>query len=269
MKWVRCAVLPGIAVLFLFGLDARAMPAPQPNRYDMRFEIYGFGGLHLLTDRTSVVTSAAGYAIAMNLQTRGLAGIFIHFDSHSAVHGRFSGDVAHPEEYSSVIRRNGSEQQTRVDYSRNGTIVSDWTAPATARTTLVSAMQTRGTVDQMTAYFMLERELAERNTCASVIPVFDGIHRYNLHFTDAPPAALPADITRHFPGPIRVCRMRRQDISGPADQGDGAYRGKIWYARLAHSGRVVPVQMEFDTQFGWVKGYLAALHGPGINLRLH
>jgi hypothetical protein len=268
MKLVRCALLPGIAVLFLLGLGASAMPATQLNQFDMRFEIFGFGGLHLLTDRTSVATSAAGYTIAMNLQTRGLAGFFLHLDSHSAVRGRLSGDVAHPEEYSSDIHRSGAEQQTRVDYGPNGTILSDWTSPATARTTLVAAEQIRGTVDQLTAYFMLERELADRNTCASVIPVYDGVHRYNLRFTDAPPSALPADVARHFPGPIWVCQMSRQDIGGPTDHSEGAYWGKIWYARLAQGNRVVPVQMEFDTELGRVQGYLAALHGPGVNLRL-
>jgi hypothetical protein len=31
---------------------------------------------------------------------------------------------------------------------------------------------------------------------------------------------------------------------------------------------MVPVQMEFDTEIGPVKGYLAAVRGPGIDLRL-
>jgi hypothetical protein len=32
--------------------------------------------------------------------------------------------------------------------------------------------------------------------------------------------------------------------------------------------RMLPVRMEFDTAFGVVRGYLAELHGRGVNLQL-
>ena len=32
--------------------------------------------------------------------------------------------------------------------------------------------------------------------------------------------------------------------------------------------QMVPVRMEYDTAFGVVKGYLAELHGRGVNLHL-
>jgi hypothetical protein len=32
--------------------------------------------------------------------------------------------------------------------------------------------------------------------------------------------------------------------------------------------RMLPVRMEFDTAFGVVSGYLAELHGRGVNLNL-
>ncbi|HZU88926.1 MAG TPA: DUF3108 domain-containing protein [Stellaceae bacterium] len=270
MRFARYALLPGIAAAFFLVLHAGAVPAIRANRFQMRFEIFGFGGLHLLTDRTSVETGAAHYAIAMDLATRGLAGMFVSFASHSEVHGRLVGGAARPEEYSGEIRRNGADQQTRVDYGVDGTVLRAWTtpSPATVQATLVSADQIRGTVDQLTAYFIVERELARRQSCAGVIPVFDGLNRYNLRFTDAPPEAPPADIGRRFPGPMRVCEMSRQDIGGPADHGDGAYRGKIQYARLPGGDRMVPVLMEFDTELGRVKGYLAELHGRDIDLRL-
>jgi hypothetical protein len=233
----------------------------------MRFEIYGLGGLHLLTNRTRVETSAAHYAIAMDLATRGLAGFFVNLQSHSEVRGRLVGDIALPEEYSGEVRRNGTDQRTRVDYGADGRILNHWSSSPNVRATLVSAEETRGTVDQLTAYFLVERELAHRNSCASVIPVFDGVHRYDLRFVDAPPQAMPSDIARQFSGPARVCEMSRKDIGGSTDHSDGAYSGKIWYARLGRDGRMVPVRMEFDTELGPVKGYLAELHGRNIDFR--
>ena len=49
----------------------------------------------------------------------------------------------------------------------------------------------------------------------------------------------------------------------------GTYkRGKIWYAHLAGGDQMVPVRMEFETEFGTVDGYLAELRGRGVDIRL-
>ena len=47
----------------------------------------------------------------------------------------------------------------------------------------------RGTVDQLTAYFVLERQLAQSGRCALVVPVFDGSGLYNVRFTDINPTS--------------------------------------------------------------------------------
>ena len=50
--------------------------------------------------------------------------------------------------------------------------------------------------------------------------------------------------------------------------GEGTYRtGKIWYAHLAGTSQMVPVRMEYDTEFGKVEGYLAEMSGSGVDLR--
>ena len=52
------------------------------------------------------------------------------------------------------------------------------------------------------------------------------------------------------------------------DQSESTYRhGKVWYAHIAPGDQMVPVRMEFDTEYGVVRGYLAELHGRGVNLR--
>jgi hypothetical protein len=44
--------------------------AAEGDRVDARFEIYGFAGFHVLTNRTSVQEIGERYAIAMDLDTR-------------------------------------------------------------------------------------------------------------------------------------------------------------------------------------------------------
>ncbi|MGH7089903.1 MAG: DUF3108 domain-containing protein [Stellaceae bacterium] len=268
MRFIPCPILAGMAAVALLGFCTGAAPSAQAHLFSLRFEIFGFAGLHVATERTRVETSASRYAIAMDVETRGLASVFDRFESHSQVRGRLVGDLVRPEEFTGEVRRNGMDRRTRLDYDADGMVSNDWNSPSVEPAAFVPAKQTRGTVDQLTAYFLLERQLSFRGTCNSVIPVFDGVHRYNLRFADAPPQPLPEKIKRHFPGPVRICAMSRQDIGGPGDHSYGTYAGKIWYVRLGREGRVVPVHMEFDTELGSVTGYLVALRGPGINLRL-
>jgi len=134
---------------------------------------------------------------------------------------------------------------------------------------LVAAEQTRGTVDQLTAYFLLERQLALRGACALVVPVFDGSGLYNLRFTDLKRETLSADGYQNFAGPTQLCEVVREEIMANRNKNEDTYRrGRIWYARLVGGDRMMPVRMEFDTEFGVVTGYLAELRGRGVDLHL-
>jgi hypothetical protein len=98
----------------------------------------------------------------------------------------------------------------------------------------VSTELIRGTVDQLTAYFLLERQLAQRGTCALVVPVFDGSALYNVRFTDIKSESVLADGYQNFAGPTQACQIVREEIRRKPDQGEDTYqRGKVWYARLA------------------------------------
>jgi hypothetical protein len=263
-------LLSGILALFLLGPRSGAAPTGQAQRVDTRFEIFGFAGLHLVSDRTSVETAPGRYSIAMDLTTRGLASVFVNLETHSEVHGKLIGETVRPEEYTGAARRNGAERSNRVEYGPDGAVLSAVSSPSAGRPALVAADHTRGTVDQLTAYFILERALARGGSCERAIPVFDGRRRYDLRFADAPPEPLPDDAASLFSGPVRVCEVTRQDLDGytSEDHSEGAYRGKIWYALVNGGELMAPVRMEFDTELGLVKGYLAEVHGGGMNLRL-
>jgi hypothetical protein len=223
----------------------------------------------VLTNRTTVQESGGRYAIATDLDTRGLASVFVNLTSHSEVHGRLTADTPYPDAYRADVRRNGTDRHYRLDYRGDGTVANASAQPSTDRPLLVGPEQIRGTVDQMTAYFILERQLVQSGTCALVVPVFDGSGLYDLRFTDVKRETLSAGGYQAFAGPAQVCEVVREDTQVSRNQSEDTYRrGKIWYARVLVSGQIVPVRMEYDTAFGVVKGYLAELHGRGVNLRL-
>jgi Protein of unknown function (DUF3108) len=269
MILARLAVLPVIAAALLAALAAVAAPAAEPDPVDLRIEVYGFAGFHVLTNRTRVATSGDRYTITTDLDTRGIASIFVDLTSHSEVHGKLVKDgVVEPAGYHAEVRRNGTERFYRIDYRADGSVASNQSPPAPALQTATAAAGMRGTVDQLTAFYLVERQLAQRGTCALVVPVFDGLSRYNLRFTNAGSETLSPEGRQHFSGPTQACKVTREDVEGfPTDQAAGTYkRGKIWYARL-NGGQMAPVRMEFDTEFGRVQGYLGLLHGGGMDLR--
>jgi hypothetical protein len=73
-----------------------------------------------------------------------------------------------------------------------------------------------------------------------------------------------------FTGPTRVCRMSRPRIAGfPVDRGGSGTtdQGKLWFARLIPGDLMVPVRMEFGSQFGIFTAEFAELRGRGVDLR--
>jgi hypothetical protein len=265
----RLMVLRAILAVPVLFAGASKAPAGEVNKLEARIEIFGFAGLHVLTNRTTITESADRYAIAMDLDTRGLASVFVELTSHSEVHGVLATNAYRPEAYRAEVRRNGIDRSYGVDYRSDGAVINASMPLSPGRSFSVPPELIRGTVDQLTAYFLLEHQLAQRGTCALVVPVFDGSALYNVRFADIKSEALSSDGYQNFAGPTQACQIIREEIRRNPDQGEDTYqRGKIWYARLAAGDLMLPVRMEFETAFGTVRGYLAELRGHGVHLHM-
>jgi|HubBroStandDraft_6_1064221.scaffolds.fasta_scaffold481333_2 hypothetical protein len=264
----RLAGLLVITAAFFTSAVVGPAPASGEDRIDVRVEVFGFAGLHVLTNQTSTSENANGYSIAMNLDTRGLASAFVDLQSRSEVQGALTGEVLRPAAYRADVKRNGFDRHYGVKYLGDGTVV-DNSGPKSADGAHIDAGQVRGTVDQLTAYFLLERQLAKRGSCQLVVSVFDGSELYKLHFADLGQDTLSADNHQAFAGATKVCDISREVIVASNDKLEGTYQhGKIWYASLLPHRQMVPVRIQYDTVFGAVTGYLAELTGEGVHLHL-
>jgi hypothetical protein len=138
--------------------------------------------------------------------------------------------------------------------------------------TPVEPAQLAGTVDNLTAYLRLERQVARGGGCALTVPVFDGRHRYDLKFSDLGRTSLTPEDGQKFVGPAQACRMVREAIGGfyvDKKREEGAHSGTIWYASQLMPGDIaVPVRMNMDTEIGDVAIFLSRLRGRGVDLRL-
>jgi Protein of unknown function (DUF3108) len=251
--------------MLLLAFSGAAPPSAEPDPIHLRFEVFGGPGLHFLTLSVRVDQSPDRYAIAVEAETRSLADLFLDLRSGIEVHGRIAADELVPQAMRSETHRRGVDFYTRIDYRTDGTLAAQATPPPSWPVTPVTAEEMRGTVDQLTAYLALARTLARHNSCALALAVFDGRRRYDLVFGDLASETLPG-----FAGPTRVCRMARHRIAGfRAEPGSTQQvdQGKLWFARLVPGNLLIPLRIEFDSEFGTFTANLAELQSRGVDMR--
>ena len=265
---------PPLSALALAGalLLAAAIPrAAAADLVEMRFEGYGPAGVHVITTHTVIQEAPGSYSIEGDFTTAGLASWFASVANRSVTRGRQTGDQPKPESFDSETARDGVVQHNRVDYRPNGEPNGSTTPPPSEPVTPIDTRQLAGTVDNLTAYLLVERQIARKGSCALKVPVFDGRHRYDLRFSDVGSQVLSPSAEQNFAGPVQACQMVRDEIGGfnvDKKHAEGARSGKIWYAKLMPGDLATPVRMEMETEIGEVSIYLSQLHGRGVNLRL-
>ncbi|HZK89059.1 MAG TPA: DUF3108 domain-containing protein [Stellaceae bacterium] len=260
---------PAIAGALLL---AAIHPAAADGVVEMSFEGFGPAGLHLMTTHTTIEETAASYIIRGDFETAGLGALFVNVANRSVTQGRQAADTPHPVTFDSQTDRNGVLQHLRVDYRPDGMPSGSVTPPPQEAVTPIDTRQLTGTVDNLTAYLLLERQLGHGGGCALKVPVFDGRHRYDLRFSDAGRSVLSPVEGQKFSGPAQACRMVRDEIGGfyvDKQHEEGASAGTIWYAPQFLPGELaVPVRMKMDTEIGGVTVYLSQLRAKGVYLRL-
>jgi hypothetical protein len=258
--------------LGLFALAAASRPAAADDVVKMEFEGFGPAGLHVLTTHTALEESPAGYVIQGDFSTAGLGALFASVANRSLTEGREVAGTPQPTRFESETDRNGVVQRLHVDYRPDGTPSGSATPPPRDPVTPVNFAQLAGTIDSLTAYLLLERQVAKGGGCGLKVPVFDGRHRYDLAFSDAGHPVLSPAEGQNFTGETRACRMARREIGGfyvDRNHEEGARSGTIWYAtQLMPGDLAVPVRMAMQTEMGEVALFLSKLRGRGVDLKL-
>lgn len=243
------------------------MGASAAERIAMKLDVIGPMGMRVLEMNSVLEENPGRYAVSVDYATTGLAGMFVDQRTYAVALGQFVAGSAIPASFRNQTRRNGVERYSQVSYAADGTVHGSSNPPPS---TLVPPEATRGTVDNLSAYLRLERQLATKGICAMTVPVFDGRHRYDLVFTDAGQQTLTPQGGQNFEGIATACNMtRRNHTMDEAEKDEGARSGTIWYARLIPgSNMLFPVRMKLTTHIGTVDAYLAELQSSKVNLKL-
>lgn len=253
-------------------LTAVSWSAAAEDVVSMEFEGFGPAGLHVVTTHTLIEETQAAYVIRGDFETAGVGAIFANIANRSLAEGREVADSPHPVMFDSETDRNGAMQHLSVKFRPDGVPAGSVTPPPGEPVTPVNYNQLPGTVDNLTAYLMLEHQVARGGGCDLRVPVFDGRHRYDLLFSDAGQHVLSPAEGQNFNGETQACRMVRQEIGGfyiDKNHEEGASSGTIWYAKQLMPGDLaVPVRMSMQTEIGDIALFLSKLRGRGVDLKL-
>ena len=258
----------GAGVLLLAAIPQAA----AEDVVSMEFQGFGPAGLHVLTTHTVIEETPASYVIQGDFETSGIGAIFANVANRSLAEGREVSDEPKPVTFDSETDRNGAVQHLSVKFRADGVPDGSVTPAPKEPVTPVNYRQLPGTVDNLTAYLMLERRVARGGGCDLRVPVFDGRHRYDLEFSDAGQHILSPAEGQNFKGETQACRMVRDEIGGfylDKNHEEGASSGTIWYAKQLMPGDLaVPVRMTMQTEIGDIALFLSKLRGRGIDLKL-
>jgi hypothetical protein len=241
--------------------------ASAADRIALKIDVIGPLGMRVLEMHSLLEENPGQYAVSVDYATTGLAGMVIDQKTYAVAHGQLLPGSAVPASFRNQTRRNGVERNSQVSYAADGSVQGSSSPPPA---NVVAPEAARGTVDNLSAYLRLERQLATKGSCALTVPVFDGRGRYDLVFTDGGRQTLSPEAGQNFEGVATACKMTRYNRQvEEAEKDEGAQSGTIWYARLIPgSDMMFPVRMKLATSIGTVDAYLAELQSSKANLKL-
>jgi hypothetical protein len=215
IKLSGAVTVPVRALLTIFSvcLATASLAQSDNSQIRLRTEIFGLGGFHVATNRLTIETGPGRYAITLDVRSLGVASVIADVATHSEVSGTVISDALHPAAYRGEVHRNGTDIANWVNYAPDGSVTGGSSSrEGSLRPLPLGPIQ--GTIDQLTAFYAMERKLARLNSCRLDLTVFDGRHLYKLHFSDGGPAVLQSSGKNGFSGAAHICRFEREAIAG-------------------------------------------------------
>jgi hypothetical protein len=245
---------------------ARAAPT---GSYRVEYDGYSHGLLSLKLS-ASITLTPTGYSGRLAFHTAGLVGFMSHVESDSQVLGRFDGDRAVPESFSSTGVMHGTNRVVGMHWADGSPVVDAVVPPAESdRKPVPPAMRTR-TIDVLSAMAVLVREAGQTTKCDGQTITFDGRRLSQISAHTTGPETPPASAKSRYDVPGVRCDFDGQELAGfllnepEADQRRPRH-GSAWLADLVPGAPPVPERVMFDHKvLGQVTLYLTSVSGtPG------
>jgi len=155
-----------------------ALPAAAgAQSIDATFDLFVSG---IKAGEMTITSELAGdrYTAATDMSSAGFVGVFADFYFQGTSSGRVDGDGGVvPQQFVARSKSNRAERETRIDW-QDGTPVAVSVEPP--RETAPDPASQSGTLDPVSAGYLLMRDAAREDLCDKVVEVFDGSRRSRL-----------------------------------------------------------------------------------------
>jgi hypothetical protein len=248
--------MPALALLALL-LPAAAAAQPVQARY----EVHALGSVLLELEARFDLTEAA-YRIETAFRTRGLAAVIVPAEHVSRAQGAFAGQGAAPAAFVSEGTWRGNRRRIVMDWTNRDPRVVDLVPDDAAddREPVPEALK-RGTVDILSAFAALTRQVGRAGHCDLTAALYDGRRRSDVA-TRSEGRELIRPWRNAWHGEALRCGYEGRQVAGFRRDQDRArqeepQRGTAWVAAPYAGAPPIPVRIDIPTRwFGTVTAVL-------------
>jgi hypothetical protein len=250
-------------------LAAAAARADVPAPARLGYEVY-FGGLQALALQVDVDLSDARYRVALSAHTEGVIDWLFGWTAQARSEGQVTEGAVRPLRHGAEAQWHGNRRTVALTFHDDGTIAAavEPSAEDDEREP-VTAAQTAGALDPISAVLLAMRSLAAHGSCAQRLKVFDGRRRFDLVFSDGGKADLKPTEYGSFSGAATVCLFEYVRVAGFQKPGgrwgnprDEARVYRAWLAPVLPGLPPVPVRIEVEGTFGSLVVHLVDARAP-------
>jgi hypothetical protein len=255
-----------LRLLLLFICVFLAGPVAAAQRLVLHYDVY-YLLLPVLAVDVASDTAPATYSTRVALRTAGIFATLAPWHSEAVAHGRIADGELTPAAYRASSAYRERRQQIDIEYATGGAVRGSVTGVLTdGDREPVSDDLRQGTVDPITASAVVAQRLAASGSCAGVVPIFDGLRRYDLVYEDLGMAEMAASRRDPYHGPARLCRASVRSIAGFLRTGDRAGERateiRTWLAPPFAGGIPVAVRIDLSGTRGTLHAHLASAAVP-------
>ncbi|MZR32518.1 DUF3108 domain-containing protein [Sneathiella litorea] len=262
------------AGFFLFAaLFSRSVVAAE-DETDLYYSVY-IGGLYLGSIETEVRQGQSSYIIEGAARTNEAFNWMFTWFATSETQGLISLDKFFPRQHQHKSAWNKNVRTVSMDYVNTGEVKVHKTATridSPDKYTPISPDSLTNTIDPMTAILTMTNRLEKGKGCNAQLPIFDGHRRYDVLLTETPMRNIKPSRYSVFDGQAIGCKIdfirkggfpanRNYDRPPNADQ-----EIIVWAGAPIRNGRIVPVRMTLDTQFGVMELHLSRYREGPVQL---
>jgi len=252
------------ALVLLFLLLAG--PAAAAQRLALHYDVY-YLLLPVLSVDVASDTAPATYHTRVALRTAGLLATLVPWHSEAVAHGRIAHGELVPDGYRASSAYRERRQEIDLEYAAGGTVRGSVDGVLTDgdREEVPDDLRQK-TVDPITASAVVAQRLAATGSCAGVVPIFDGLRRYDLVYEDLGMTEMETSRRDPYHGPARLCRASVRSIAGFLRTGDRAGERaseiRTWLAAPFAGAAPVAVRIDLAGTRGTLHAHLASAAVP-------